>query len=108
MVRDWQHAEGPLMRARMSDPDKRERWLSYMETHYTATVEETGVTPEDWVLNTAWGEARSILADAEPSDRGIFRSVRFLNAESGRMWAMEFLDERLALVESLRSFVEGN
>ena len=56
----------------------------------------------------AINEARSILADAEPGDRGIFRSVRFLNAESGRMWAMEFLDERLALVESLRSFVEGN
>jgi len=52
-------------------------------------------------------EARSILADVEPSDRGIFRSVRFLNAESGRMWAMEYLDERLALAESLRSFVEG-
>ena len=59
------------MRARMSDPDKRERWLSYMETHYTATVEETGVTPEDWVLNMACGEARSILADVEDRAMGM-------------------------------------
>ena len=92
MVGDWQHAESPLMRARMSEIHT-ERY-SPMYPAVDAFEAER--------------EARSILADAEPSDRGIFRSVRFLNAESGRMWAMEFLDERLALVESLRSFVEGN
>jgi len=91
MVGDWQHAEGPLMRARMSDKTER------------------GLRPRvSDCMMLALDEARSILADAEPSDRGIFRSVRFLNAESGRMWAMEYLDERLALAESLRSFVEGN
>ena len=81
------------MRARMSDSSARSSYV---------------FTGGDAHISCAETEARSILADAEPSDRGIFRSVRFLNAESGRMWAMEYLDERLALAESLRSFVEGN
>ena len=82
------------MRARMSG------WADHAEdgSRYVARFNE----------EAALEEARSILADVEPSDRGIFRSVRFLNAESGRMWAMEYLDERLALAESIRSFVEGN
>ena len=90
-------------RAYMSDRDARDRWLSCMETHYTATVEETGVTPEDWVLNTAWAEARAILAETEskcvpdrpsmfPQDRGICCAVN------------EATD---ALAESLRSFLEA-
>ena len=91
------------MRARMSDPDKRERWLSYMETHYTATVEETGVTPEDWVLNTAWGEARSILADVEPS---IDYATFYVAAGCG-CYVADF-EMQGALAESLRSFVKGN
>jgi hypothetical protein len=102
------------MRARMSDPDKRERWLSYMETHYTATVEETGVTPEDWVLNMAWGEARSILADVErmpaPEDGGsavYLPHAIYCDIARARDAAC-FVDERTILAESLRSFVEGN
>jgi len=91
------------MRARMSG------WKRPAPTYNAWTgmmVEE--FEREEMLATEAEREARSILADAEPGDRGIFRSVRFLNAESGRMWAMEFLDERLALAESLRSFVEGN
>jgi len=94
------------MRARMSDPDKRERWLSYMETHYTATVEETGVTPEDWVLNMALAEARSILADVEtthPEHWTLYDSRGRHEGFNSAIYA-----ERLALAESLRSFVEGN
>ena len=87
------------MRAFLSDPDKRSRWLEYMKTHYTATVEETGVTPEDWVLNMALAEARTILADAEPVDYAWYR----MRAHHATGWgSLE------ALAESLRSFVEGN
>ena len=91
------------MRARMSDPATRRQGRAIAAADVcqgTRLIEALGMA--------ALNEARSILADVEPGDRGIFRSVRFLNAESGRMWAMEFLDERLALAESLRSFVEGN
>jgi len=99
---------GPLMRARMSDAYGRASFLcAFVPPQSFPCVENDraiGAATADKALN----EARSILADVEPGDRGIFRSVRFLNAESGRMWAMEFLDERLALAESLRSFVEGN
>ena len=105
------------MRPRMSDLDKRERWLDYLSTHHTATIEETGVTPEDWVLNTAWGEARSILADAEPrQEQGMsghwpcgrpnmaWQAERFCYDESGYLSGTGWM-AHAALVESLRAFV---
>lgn len=55
------------MRAFLSDLDKRSRWLDYLSTHHTMTIEETGLSPEDWVLNEAWGEVRAILAETEQS-----------------------------------------
>ena len=85
------------MRAYMSDLDKRSRWLDYLETHHTATIKETGVSPEDWVLNTAWGEARAILAETEPQGCGSYQRLTWLGDWSGDV------------AEALAAFVgEGN
>lgn len=101
------------MRAYMSDLDKRSRWLDYLSTHYTATVEETGVSPEDWVLNTAWGEARAIMAETEPESRcpeavtaryaldTLARSVR----HPGIAFTLPH-DIQAALAEALAGFIE--
>lgn len=103
------------MRAYLSDLDKRSRWLDYMETHHTATIEETGVSPEDWVLNTAWAEARAILAETEPESRcpeavttriglnTLARSVR----HPGIAFTLTH-DIQASLAEALAAFVGGN
>ena len=112
MVGDWQHAESPLMRPRMSD----------------------GLRVQEWMLETCWGvrcvemvlalnaerEARSILADVEPrQEQGMsghwpcgrpsmaWQADRFCYDESGYLSGTGWL-AHAALVESLRSFVEGN
>ena len=95
------------MRAYLSDLDKRSRWLDYLETHHTATIEETGVSPEDWVLNTAWGEARAILAETEPETL----DASHVPASSLRWYdvAPRETSYRLMLAEALAAFVaEGN
>ena len=73
------------MKAFLSDPDKRSRWLDHLSTHYTATIEETGLSPEDWVLNTAWGEARAILAVTEPDGCGTHQRLTWLGDWSADM-----------------------
>ena len=90
MVGDWQHAESPLMRARMSDVHT-ERY-SPMYPAVDAFEAER--------------EARSILADVEPVRRftGEPDPYAYMVADwpgfRGSMYAC-------ALAESLRSFVEG-
>ena len=82
MVGDWQHAEGPLMLARMSDKTER------------------GLRPRvSDCMMLALDEARSILAETEPVDCAWYR----MRAHHATGWgSLE------ALAESLRSFVEGN
>jgi len=97
------------MKAYMSDLDKRSRWLDYMETHYTATVEETGVSPEDWVLDTAWGEVRAILAETEP---GILDLIGTPYEQSTPAWVRPLRNDpdcriHKALAEALAEFIES-
>ena len=87
MVGDWQHAESPLMRARMSG------WADHAEdgSRYVARFNE----------EAALEEARSILAETEPSG---------LSAVD-QDWPHRYAPHSAyysALAESLRSFVEGN
>jgi len=90
MVGDWQHAESPLMRARMS------------ETH---TERYSPMYPAVDAFE-AEREARSILADVEtthPERWTLYDSRGRHEGFNSALYA-----ERLALAESLRSFVEGN
>jgi len=108
MVGDWQHAESPLMRPRMSDG---------MARRFQGGLAQLD---KEWLSRTACAEARSILADVEPrQEQGMsghwpcgrpnmaWQADRFCYDESGYLSGTGWL-AHAALVESLRSFVEGN
>ena len=95
------------MRARMSERTR--------ESH-----QQRGFAPPSWAADAACNEARSILADAEPrQEQGMsghwpcgrpnmaWQADRFCYDESGYLSGTGWL-AHAALVESLRSFVEGN
>ena len=84
------------MRARMSS-DRRIGRLPSHPLRYETSLSEPAATFMD---SLALDEARSILADAEPTDP---MWSAHLTARGILPW-----NERRALAESLRSFVEGN
>ena len=67
MVGDWQHAEGPLMRPRMSS-DRRIGRLPSHPLRYETSLSEPAATFMD---SLAYDEARSILADVEDRAMGM-------------------------------------
>ena len=120
MVGDWQHAEGPLMRARMSDAYGRASFLCAFVPPQSFPCVENDRAIGAATADKALAEARTILADAEPrQEQGTsghwpcgrpnmaWQAERFCYDESGYLSGTGWM-AHAALVESLRSFVEGD